>query len=79
MSYDGVQASIVLPTGFYSEIGAGVFRGHGFPANPKGNSPGLITTYARVGRDIGISNAWRFGSGQHQSGNCKFLRDHYAP
>jgi len=60
-SDDGVQTSIVLPTVFYSEIGAGVFRGRDFPANPKGNSPGLITTYARVGGDIGISNAWRLG------------------
>ena len=69
----------LAPTDFYSEIGAGIFRGHGFPANPKGNSRSLITAYAHVGVDIGISNAWHSGSGQHQFGYCKFSRNHYAP
>jgi hypothetical protein len=60
-SDDGIQAAIVLPTDFYSEIGGGVFRGRGFPASSEGNEPGLFTAYARVGGDIGTAHAWRLG------------------
>jgi len=62
ISDDGIQVQIVLPTDFYSEIGGGVFRGHDFPANAKSNSPGLVTAYARVGGDIGVSHTWRLGA-----------------
>jgi hypothetical protein len=60
-SDDGVQAAIVLPTDFYSEIGGGVFRGRGFPAASEGNDAGLFTAYARIGGDIGVGHAWRLG------------------
>ena len=58
---DGIQASLVLPTFFYSEIGGGIFRGREFLANYKEQAPGLFTAYARIGGDIGISQAWRLG------------------
>ena len=60
-SDDGVQASIVLPTDFYSEIGGGVFRGAGFPSSAEGNAPGLATAYARIGGDFGTGHDWRLG------------------
>ena len=59
---DGIHVSIVLPTVFYSEIGGGIFRGHGFPAKAESNSPGLVMAYARVGGGVGISSAWRLGA-----------------
>ncbi|MCL2025790.1 MAG: hypothetical protein FWG92_03190 [Leptospirales bacterium] len=59
---DGIQASVVLPTFFYSEIGGGAFHGREFLANAQGHSPGLVTAYARIGGDIGISQAWRLGA-----------------
>lgn len=63
VSDDGIQASIVLPTDLYSEIGAGAYRGASFPADEDGNSGiGLYNIYARVGGDIGIEHAWRLGA-----------------
>ena len=58
---DGVQASLVLPTDFYSEIGGGVFRGAEFPSKANGNAPGLATAYARIGGDFGTGHDWRLG------------------
>lgn|GEM_PF-2238099 len=61
-SEDGIQASMVLPTDLYAEVGGGIFRGRGFPASAAGNTPGLFIAYARVGGDIGISHVWRLGA-----------------
>ncbi|MEJ0062136.1 MAG: hypothetical protein WDO70_02785 [Alphaproteobacteria bacterium] len=59
---DGAQASVVLPTPFYSEIGGGVWRGDDFPgANAQGAGPGAYSAFARVGGDIGDDQNWRLG------------------
>lgn len=61
-SDDGVEISWVLPTDFYSEIGAGGFRGRGFPAEGgDGNDLGAWNVYARTGGDIGDETSWRLG------------------
>lgn len=61
-SDDGVEASWVLPTDFYSEIGAGGFRGRGFPAEGgDGSDLGAWNAYARIGGDIGTETSWRVG------------------
>lgn len=59
---DGVQASVVLPTSLYTEIGGGIFRGEDFPAGGAGGSEiGAWTAYGRVGGDIGDKTSWRLG------------------
>ncbi|QQG36155.1 MAG: hypothetical protein HYS17_11805 [Micavibrio aeruginosavorus] len=59
---DGVGISWVLPTDFYSEIGAGGFRGRGFPAEGgDGGDIGAWNAYARTGGDIGDEISWRLG------------------
>ncbi|MGQ0527212.1 MAG: hypothetical protein ACT4OY_04175 [Alphaproteobacteria bacterium] len=61
-SDDGVQVSWVLPTDFYSEVGAGGFRGRGFPAEGgDGSDLGAWNAYARTGGDIGDETSWRLG------------------
>ena len=60
---DGVQASIILPTDFYSEVGGGLWRGDDFPAaSANSAAPGAYSAYARVGGDIGDSQTWRLGA-----------------
>ncbi|HEY1096514.1 MAG TPA: hypothetical protein VGF14_04680 [Alphaproteobacteria bacterium] len=59
---DGIQLSLILPTDLYTEVGAGAWRGDGFPAgNAEGASPGSYTAYGRVGGDIGYNQTWRLG------------------
>lgn len=59
---DGVEASWVLPTDFYSEIGGGVFRGDDYPfGSGDGGKVANWSTYARVGGDIGSNQTWRLG------------------
>jgi len=59
---DGIEASWVLPTGFYSEIGGGVFRGADFPfGGADGGRLGHWSAFARVGGDIGRDQSWRLG------------------
>ncbi len=59
---DGVEASYVLPTAVYSEIGAGMFKGDDFPGgNSTGSSPQSYSTFVRVGGDIGDNQSWRVG------------------
>ena len=59
---DGVQVSVVLPTDLYAEMGAGAFRGIGFPAAGSGSSgTGTGTLFARLGGDIGVSQSWLAG------------------
>ncbi len=60
---DGVQASFVLPTDFYSEIGGGIWRGDDFPAaDAQASRPGAYTAYTRIGGDIGDNQNWRLGA-----------------
>ncbi|MFT6076991.1 MAG: hypothetical protein ACJA02_000447 [Myxococcota bacterium] len=58
---DGVQASYVLPTDFYSEIGGGTFRGDDYPFGG-GDGNGSYSAYAKVGGDIGDRQSWILGA-----------------
>ena len=59
---DGVEASFVLPTALYSEIGGGLFRGDDTPFAGSDNGLRARSAYARVGGDIGRDTAWRIGA-----------------
>lgn len=60
---DGVEFSYVLPADFYSEIGAGIFRGDDFPfGGGDGQGLGAWSAFARVGSDIGNDQSWRLGA-----------------
>ena len=59
---DGVEASFVLPTALYSEIGGGLFRGDDMPFDGSDNGLRARSAYARVGGDIGRDAAWRIGA-----------------
>ena len=59
---DGVEASFVLPTALYSEIGGGLFRGDDTPFGGSDNGLRARSVYARVGGDIGRDAAWRIGA-----------------
>jgi len=59
---DGVMATWLMPTPFYSEIGTGVFAGDGFPGGDRnGGDVGAWLGYARVGGDIGQNQNWLAG------------------
>lgn len=59
---DGLEFSYVLPTDFYSEIGAGAFRGDDFPAGGSdGEGASVYSAFGRVGGDIGDNQSWRIG------------------
>ena len=59
---DGVQASYVLPTDFYAEIGGGMFRGDDYPfGGSDGEGIDAWSAFARVGGDIGEKQSWRLG------------------
>jgi hypothetical protein len=59
---DGVQASVILPTDLFAEIGGGIYRGTGFPAAGSGSSGrGSQTLFSRLGGDIGVSHSWLAG------------------
>lgn len=59
---DGIQASIVLPTSVFTEIGGGAFRGDDFPTGgADGNDIGAWTAYGRIGGDMGDNTSWRLG------------------
>ena len=52
----------ILPTDYYAEVGAGMFRGNDFPVGgPDGESPGAMSAYARIGGDIDQDQNWRLG------------------
>ncbi len=57
---DGIEASIVLPTDLYAEIGAGLFAGNSYPST-KDKGIGTYTGFARVGGDFNESISWRAG------------------
>ena len=59
---DGAQVSYVLPTGFYVEVGGGVFRGDDFPfGGASGEDINTFSGFARVGGDIGRNSSFRIG------------------
>ncbi len=60
---DGVEVSYVLPTNFYSEIGAGFFRGDDFPfGGASSDGFDAWSAFARIGGDIGDNQSWRLGA-----------------
>jgi hypothetical protein len=59
---DGAEASYVLPTNFYSEIGGGIFRGDDFPFGGSVSGLGGYSVFARVGNDVGDNQSWRIGA-----------------
>lgn len=58
---DGVEVSVILPTDLYAEVGAGVFRGNGYPATSD-DGISLYKAHARVGGDISDETSWRLGA-----------------
>lgn len=59
---DGVEASYVLPTDSYAEVGGGIFRGDDFPfGQSAGGDIGAWSAFARIGGDIGENQSWRVG------------------
>lgn len=59
---DGVEASWILPTDTYTEIGGSALKGEDFPAGgAQGSDIGAWTAYGRVGGDIGDDTSWRLG------------------
>jgi len=58
----GAEISYTLPTDYYAEVGAGLFRGNDYPIKgPDGESPGAMSAYARIGGDIDQDQNWRLG------------------
>ena len=65
---DGAMVSWLLPTDFYTEIGAGGYRGDDFPSGGgDGNDIGAWNAYARTGGDFTNNTAWRLGLSTLQS------------
>lgn len=64
---DGVQATYILPTDYFAEIGGGVFRGDDFPAGSSSSGLGAWSAFARVGGDFGDNHSWRLGGYTLQS------------
>jgi len=59
---DGVRLSWVAPADLFIELGGEWLRGANFPAGGAGNDgQGVVTAFARVGGDVGVSHAWRAG------------------
>ena len=58
---DGVEFSVVLPTEFYSEVGAGLFRGDDMPFGGSDNGMRAKSLYTRIGWDMGRDAAVRIG------------------
>ncbi|MDP2325330.1 MAG: hypothetical protein Q8N51_15065 [Gammaproteobacteria bacterium] len=59
---DGIQASVILPTDLFAEMGGGIYRGTGFPAaGSASNGRGTQTLFTRFGGDIGVSHSWLAG------------------
>ena len=60
---DGIQASVILPTDLFAEVGGGMYRGTGFPAAGSASSGrGADTLFARIGGDVGVSHSWLAGA-----------------
>ena len=60
---DGAEASYLLPTDIYAEIGTGAFAGADHPFGGSGDDDiGAWSAFARVGDDIGDKHSWRLGA-----------------
>ena len=69
----GAEASYVLPTTLYAEIGGGLFRGDDFPFAKGGSGVRVWSAFARVSDDIADDQSWRLG-GYILSGEVKGSR-----
>lgn len=59
---DGLQLKWVAPTELFTEMGAEIGRGAGFPGTDRnGNGVGSYALYGHVGGDVGDSHSWRGG------------------
>jgi hypothetical protein len=59
---DGVQLSWVAPTELFIKLGGELTRGDRFPAGgASNNGVGASTLFAKVGGDLGESQAWQLG------------------
>ncbi|MGE3624495.1 MAG: hypothetical protein AB7H77_11595 [Bdellovibrionales bacterium] len=58
---DGVQASVVLPTPWFSEIGGGAYRGTAFPGSGDSHGASSQSAFMRMGGDAGESHSWLAG------------------
>lgn len=59
---DGVRLSWVAPTALFLELGGEWLRGTRFPAGGAArDGGGVASAFARLGGDLGVSHAWRFG------------------
>ena len=59
---EGAEITYTLPTDYYAEIGAGLFRGDDYPIKGgDGESVGAISAFARIGGDIDQDQNWRLG------------------
>jgi hypothetical protein len=61
LSNDGLQASVVLPTDLYLELGAEAGAGNNYPAANSDKNLGTWTLYGLTGGDIGVSHSWQLG------------------
>jgi hypothetical protein len=59
---DGLQLKWVAPTERFTELGAEIGRGAGFPGTDRNrNGIGSYALYGHVGDDVGDSHSWRAG------------------
>lgn len=59
---DGVEASWILPTDLYTELGGSILKGNDFPTGgADGDDIGAFTAYGRIGGDMGDNTSWRLG------------------
>jgi len=58
---DGLQASVVLPTELYVELGAEAGTGDNYPGANSTKNVGSYTLYGLTGGDIGLSHSWQLG------------------
>ena len=59
---DGIQLSLALPGDVRTEIGGGLFRGDDRPFGGSDNGRRALSTYARIGGDMGRDSSWRIGA-----------------
>jgi hypothetical protein len=65
---DGVQVSWVAPTDLYLKLGGELTRGENFPAGGAANDgKGAGAMFAKIGGDVGASNAWQLGLSHWQA------------
>jgi hypothetical protein len=57
----GLQASVVLPTDLYVELGAEAGTGNNYPGANSNKNLGSYTLYGLTGGDIGASHSWQLG------------------